>query len=126
MEMRTQLGRVRGLGAAKNGVSHWWAQRLTGIALVPLVIWFVFSIIGLIGADYDTARAWLGLHGNAVFMAAFIFCLSYHAKLGVQVVIEDYISCECKKVALLIINAFVFFLCGLSSIIAVLRLGLGG
>ncbi|MGB0681434.1 MAG: succinate dehydrogenase, hydrophobic membrane anchor protein [Magnetovibrionaceae bacterium] len=126
MEMRSQLGRVRGLGASQHGTGHWWAQRITAIALVPLGIWFVINIIGLIGADYDTAKAWVSHHGNAVFLSAFIIAMTYHAMLGIQVVLEDYIGCEVKKTVALILNKFVFMLCGISSLIAVLRLGLGG
>ena len=106
MAMRSTLGRVRGLGSAKEGVGHWTAQRLTAIALVPLTFWFVYSVFPLIGADYDVLTLWLAIHGNALLLVLFIPTLFYHAMLGVQVVIEDYVHHEGIKLTALVAVKF--------------------
>ena len=103
MQMRSHLGRVRGLGSSNNGVQHWWMQRLSGIALVPLSLWFVFSVIGLlINADLATVTNWVGQHYNPVLLILFVICMFHHAQLGLQVVIEDYTRSELTKVTLLV------------------------
>lgn len=126
MKMQSYLGQARALGSSKNGVHHWWHQRLSAIALVPLALWFVFSIIGLAGADYAAYKEWLGDHGNVVFLCLFIFTMFYHAVLGLQVVVEDYVSCEAKKVFLLVFVKLIAALMGFASITAVLRVAFGG
>lgn len=123
MEMRSPLARVRGRGAAKEGVGHWWVQRVTSIALVPLVIWFVFSLPALIGADHAAFQAWVAQHGNLVLMTLLVGVMFYHAQLGLQVVIEDYIHTEGAKIATILAVKFIVFLCAASSVIALLRLG---
>ena len=120
MSLRSDLGRVRGLGAAKEGVSHWWAQRLTAIALAPLTIWFVWSIVGLIGVDHVGFREWLGVSVNLVLMILFVSALFYHMQLGIQVVIEDYVHDERWKVPSLALNLFVAFF-----IVALLKIAFG-
>ncbi len=87
--LRSDLGRVRGLGSAKEGVDHWWRQRLTAIALVPLGLWFVVGAIGLVGADYNAAADWVASPLNAVLLLLLILATFLHAELGLQVVIED-------------------------------------
>lgn len=91
MGLRTALGQVRGLGSAKEGTEHFWIQRLTALALLPLMIWFVASIACLAGADHAQVVEWLSSPFAAVFMILMIGTGFYHLKLGVQVVIEDYI-----------------------------------
>ena len=122
MEMRTPLGRVRGLGSAKEGVEHWWVQRLTSVALVPLVIWFVFQVPGLAGADVVDLQAWLGHPANTLLMILLIATLFHHAQLGMQVVIEDYVHREGAKLTAIVAVKFVAIVCALSSVLAVLRL----
>ncbi|MFO1153770.1 MAG: succinate dehydrogenase, hydrophobic membrane anchor protein [Rhodospirillales bacterium] len=124
MEMRTSLGRVRGLGSAKEGVGHWWAQRVTGIALVPLSIWFVCAVISLIGADYATYASWIGQFGNALLMILTVLVLFYHAALGMQVVIEDYVSGEGARIIVLIVTRFVLFALAASGVLAVILVAL--
>src|SRR5260221_405922 len=97
MELRTPLGRARGLGSAKEGVAHWWAQRTTAVALVPLTLWFVASVIGLIGADYATAVAWFKSPINATLMILLVVATFYHAALGVQVGDQDAIEYLCRN-----------------------------
>jgi succinate dehydrogenase / fumarate reductase membrane anchor subunit len=123
--MQTPLARARGLGSAKEGVHHWWAQRLTAIALVPLSLWFIYSLVAITGAEYAVVIAWLGQPINAVLMLLFLFSLYYHAMLGVQVVIEDYIDSEGQKIACLILVKFLVFLAGISAAISVLKIYLG-
>lgn len=119
MQMRSSLGRVRGLGSAKEGVGHWWAQRVTAIALVPLAIWFVVSAISLTGADYQTFVAWIGTFGNALLMILTVLVLFYHASLGMQVVIEDYVSGEGARIIVLLAVKFVLYALAASCVLAV-------
>ncbi len=126
MEMRSSLAHARGLGAAKEGVGHWWSQRVTAIALVPLCIWFVFSAIALMGADLATFQDWLRPFGNALLMVLLVIVLFYHAYLGMQVVIEDYVSGEAAKVTVLLIVKFALFVLATSCVMAVILVAIGG
>lgn len=101
--LRTPLGRARGLGSAKNGLHHWWVQRLTALALVPLTVWFVASIVGLVGASYEDVRLWLQGPVNVTAMVLFLAVALHHAHLGVQVVLEDYVASHGLRVASVII-----------------------
>jgi succinate dehydrogenase / fumarate reductase membrane anchor subunit len=103
MSLRTPLGRARGLGSAKGGTHHWWMQRLTAVALLPLVIWFIVAMIGRLGADHAAISTWLAAPLPAVLMILFIVAMFHHAQLGLQVVIEDYVHSEGVKFALLTI-----------------------
>jgi len=124
--MRSTLGRVRGLGSSHHGVGHWWAQRLTAVALVPLVLWFVVSALSMVGADYETFRAWVGSFGNAVLLILLTIALFHHAQLGIQVVIEDYVHGETVKVTGLILTKFVAVLAGVSTVLAILKVAIAG
>lgn len=101
--LRSDLGRVRGLGSAKEGVQHWWAQRMTALALIPLSIWFVASIVFMVDVDHATAMWWLGSPVTLGLMSIFLIALIYHAVLGLQVVIEDYIHGHATKLILLLL-----------------------
>ena len=125
MSLQTPLARARGLGSAKEGLHHWWAQRLTALALVPLSVWFIYSLVVVTGAEYSIIIAWLGQTINAVLMLLFLFALYYHTALGVQVVIEDYIDSEWQKIACLILVKFLVWLAGLSAAVSVLKIYLG-
>ena len=125
MSLQTPLAKVRGLGSAKEGVHHWWSQRLTAIALAPLSLWFIYSLVIVTGSNYHAIVAWLLDPLNAVLMLLFICSLYYHAALGLQVVIEDYIEPEWQKIGCLILVKFLVLLAGLSSAIAVLKIYLG-
>lgn len=126
MSLQTPLSRARGLGSAKEGVSHWWTQRVTAIALVPLTLWFVVSLLGVAGADYETAVAWIARPVNAVLLIALLISMFYHAILGLQVIIEDYIHHEGTKVASLLVMKFLLVLLGGFAVLAVLRIAVGG
>ena len=126
MQLRSHLGRVRGLGSSNDGVKHWWMQRLTGIALVPLSLWFVFSVIGLVDADLPTVTGWVGRHYNPLLLILFVICMFHHAQLGLQVVVEDYIHSESTKVSLLVLIKLGATFLGACSAFAVIRLTFGG
>ncbi|MCG8543161.1 MAG: succinate dehydrogenase, hydrophobic membrane anchor protein [Alphaproteobacteria bacterium] len=102
MSYRTPLGRVRGLGSAKGGTHHWWMQRLTAVALVPLTVWFILSLITLSGADHATVAAWLASPLPAVLMILLIVATFHHLQLGLQVIIEDYVHGEGMRLACII------------------------
>jgi succinate dehydrogenase / fumarate reductase membrane anchor subunit len=125
-DRRTPLARARGLGSAKDGVGHWWAQRLTAIALIPLVVWFAISLVMLSGADYTVVRAWIGAPLVMMLLVLTISVGLYHGQLGMQVVIEDYVGSDGWKLALIVIVKFIAVLFGLGAIVAILRIGFGG
>ena len=126
MSLRTPIAHAKGLGSAKEGVSHWWAQRVTALALVPLTLWFVVSVIGLTDADHATAAAWLASPVRAALAVLFLAVLFYHAKLGMQVVIEDYVHHEGTKTAALLLVTFAIYFLGATAVIAVLKIASGG
>ncbi|MGA8259378.1 MAG: succinate dehydrogenase, hydrophobic membrane anchor protein [Arenicellales bacterium] len=102
MNLQTPLSRVLGLGSAKEGVEHWWWQRLTALALVPLAVWFVVAVVSLTGVDHAVARAWVTQPLNKALLIAFLAALLHHAQLGLQVVIEDYVHREAWKLSLML------------------------
>lgn len=120
--LRSDLGRVRGLGSAKEGVHHWWMQRVTAIALIPLSLWFVAGIVFLIDADRASALDWLGSPVTLGLMSLFLIALVYHAVLGLQVVIEDYIHTKAAKLILLLLIQFAGFALAAAGIIAMLMI----
>jgi succinate dehydrogenase / fumarate reductase membrane anchor subunit len=122
--LKTPLARARGLGSAGHGSGHWMAQRVTAIANIPLVIWLVYSVISLIGADYEVFTLWLAQPVHAVLMILFIVSVFYHAALGLQVVIEDYISCECMKMASIIGVKLGLFALAVAAIFSILKVAL--
>ncbi len=126
MNLRTPIKTARGLGSAKDGVHHWWMQRLTAIALVPLVLWFVFCVASLSGGDYETVRAWVSQPFTTVMLVLLIAVVFYHAQLGLQVVIEDYISAKAPQLTALIVVKFLAVLMAVIGIVAVLRIAFGG
>nr|WP_110018035.1 succinate dehydrogenase, hydrophobic membrane anchor protein [Plasticicumulans acidivorans] len=126
MSLRNPLARVRGLGSAKSGVEHWWVQRLTAVILVPLVLWFAISLISVAHADYATMKSWVGQPFNAALLVALLVTMFYHAKLGLQVVIEDYVHGEMIKLASLLAMNFVVIIAGATAVISVLKIAFGG
>lgn len=125
-QLRSNLSRVRGLGSTREGVHHWWAQRMSAVALLPLSMWFVYSLITLTGADYQSFHAWVSEFGNSVFLVLLIVTLFHHAQLGVTVVIEDYVHSEAVKMAMVMIVKYGSMLFMASSIFAVLKISLAG
>jgi len=120
--LRTPLGRVVGLGSAKDGTKHWWLQRVSAIALVPLVFWFVASLAALAGADQATIAGWLQSPVAALAMILLLGTGFFHLKLGLQVVIEDYVHVEWARVALLLLNTFACIAVGGGAVLAVLTM----
>jgi succinate dehydrogenase / fumarate reductase membrane anchor subunit len=125
-DMRSDLGRVRGLGSAKEGVHHWWVQRITAIALIPLSLWFVAGLVFLTDVDHATAIQWLGSPVTLGLMSVFLVVLIYHAVLGLQVVIEDYIHARPAKLILLLIVQFAGIALAVAGIVAMLVIMLYG
>jgi succinate dehydrogenase / fumarate reductase membrane anchor subunit len=123
--MRSPLGRAVGLGSAKEGVEHWWAQRITAIALIPLTLWFVIAIIGLVGADLETVQDWLSRPLPAILLVLLLIAAFYHMSLGLQVVIEDYVHIELAKLGLVILVRLLCFAFAVAGIFAVLAMALG-
>ncbi|TAL83937.1 MAG: succinate dehydrogenase, hydrophobic membrane anchor protein [Rhodanobacter sp.] len=124
-DLQHPIKRARGLGSAQSGVGHWWTQRVTAAALVVLAIWFVILVLGLLHADYASARAAVARPWNALLLIAFVVTAFWHAVLGLQVVIEDYVHTRWKEVSLLVAIKFLAALGALASVLAVLRIALG-
>ena len=125
MNLQTPLGRARGLGSAKSGTKHWWAQRVTAIALIPLTISFVVAMISATGNDYNNAQQFIGNPINAILFILLIVATFHHAQLGLQVVIEDYVHNKAMEIGLLIITKGTVIVLGLSSVFAVLSITFG-
>jgi len=126
MSLRTPLAKVRGLGSAKDGTEHWWLQRVTAIAMVPLFVWFVASLVCLTGASRADVLDWLGSPLPAILMLLMIGTSFYHLKLGLQVVIEDYVHAEGPKMVALLLNTFFCLAVGVAAAFAVLKIAFGG
>jgi len=124
--MTSKLHSVRGLGSAKEGVGHWWAQRVTAVALVPLLLWFAASLVMLAGQGFEATVYFLGSPVVAVLMSLVVFAGFYHGALGLQVVIEDYVHSEGAKIALILLVRFAAIVLGLGSIFAVIKISVGG
>ena len=124
-KMSTPLGRVRGLGAARSGTEHFWRQRLTAVANVPLSIGFVLIVVGLLGRNHAAVVQILGSTLVAITMLLFILTSAYHMWLGMQVIIEDYVHDENWKLVTLMANTFFSFAVGLAAVFAILKLSFG-
>ena len=123
---RTPLKKVKGLGSAKEGTGHFWSQRLTALALVPLVLWLAFSVASLPGMDYVAIREWLSQPFNAIVMILFLIAGFHHARLGLQVVIEDYVSSHVTRTAAIIAVTFIAAALGVTGVFSVLRIAFAG
>ena len=126
MALRTPVKDALGLGSAKDGVHHWWVQRLTAVALVPLVLWFAFGLAVNAGGGYEAMHAWVGGPVNAVALIIFIAAAFHHTQLGVQVVLEDYVHHEGLRLISIVVVKFLAVILALAGIFAVLSIALGG
>jgi succinate dehydrogenase / fumarate reductase membrane anchor subunit len=125
MSLRSPLGRVLGLGSAKDGTGHWWAQRVTAVALLPLTLWFVVSLLTLPGLDYETVRTWASVPVTGFLALLLVAVLTYHSYLGTIVIIEDYVTSSGMKVLSLMVLRFLYVLAGGAAIFAILRVVFG-
>jgi succinate dehydrogenase / fumarate reductase, membrane anchor subunit len=123
--MRSPLGRAIGLGSAKEGVEHWWAQRITAIALLPLSLWFVSAVISLVGADLETVQNWVSQPLAAILLVLLLIAMFYHLALGIQVVIEDYVHTELARLGLVVVIRLLSFGFAVAGIFAVLSIAFG-
>ena len=125
MSLRTPLGNVLGLGSAKEGTGHFWGQRLSGIGLLVLGLWFAYSVLVMPGFTHADALAFIGAPLNGVLLLLLVVAMSYHSTLGVQVVIEDYVHGHGLKLASLIISRFAHTFLAVAAIYAIIKIGLG-
>ena len=122
MSIQTPLGRVRGYGSAKSGTQHFWYQRMTAVALVPLTLWFVWAVVRYAGAPHAEVMLFLSHPVSGIAMAMFVVVGLVHMLLGAKVVIEDYIHRESTKIALLVLLPFAVFAVGATCVVSVLRI----
>lgn len=125
MSLRTPLATAKGSGSAKEGTGHFWHQRLTAIALIPLVIWFCFSLASLPTLDYSSIRQWLASPVSAVLMISAVIAMFYHAALGLQVVIEDYVSDRGIRAAGIIAVNLLCALLAITGVFSIIKIALG-
>jgi succinate dehydrogenase / fumarate reductase, membrane anchor subunit len=125
MSLRSPVGRVLGLGSAKDGTGHWWAQRVSAVALIPLTLWFLLSLLALPALDYATVRAWLSVPLSGLLAVLLVAVLTYHSYLGTTVVIEDYVHAVGTKILSLLLLRFLYVLVGGAGIFAILHVAFG-
>ena len=121
-ELRTPLKRARALGSGKSGTGHWWWQRVTAVALVVLMAWLVGLLVSLVGADLLQARATIARPWNAIMLSLLVIVMFWHAKLGIQVVIEDYVHERLVEVLLQLLVTFACAVGALASLYAIARI----
>ena len=126
MSLRTPLGKVLGLGAARDGVQHWWTQRLTSVALVPLSIWFVVSLLTLPSLDHATVVAWISQSWTALLLIILVLVATWHSQLGVRVVVEDYVHGTGARTVTLVALLFAHVLLAGAGVFAILKVACGG
>jgi succinate dehydrogenase / fumarate reductase, membrane anchor subunit len=126
VSLRSPLGRVLGLGAAKDGVRHWWVQRLTSVALVPLSIWFVVSLLALPSLGYTTVLAWMSQSWTALLLILFVLVAAWHSQLGVRVVVEDYVHGAGARTLTLVLVTFAHVAAVVAGVFAVLKVAFRG
>lgn len=126
MSLRTPLAKVLGRGSAKDGVRHWWVQRLSAAALIPLAVWFMVSVLSLPALDHATVAAWMGQTWTAVFLILLVLSASWHSQLGVRVVVEDYVHGSGMKALVLALVTFFHAVVAVAGVLAILKVAFGG
>jgi succinate dehydrogenase / fumarate reductase membrane anchor subunit len=124
--LRSPLGKVKGLGSARSGTHHFLAQRLTALALIPLTIWFCFSLASMAQMDYASFTAWLQSPISASLMILTVVATFYHAYLGLQVVLEDYVSNHATRMISIIVVQFICILVSVIGAVSVIKIAMGG
>ncbi len=126
MSLTTPLSRARGTGSARHGVSHWWLERLLAIGLIPLVLWFCFSVASLVGADHAAVTEWIASPFNTMMLILLIYAGYRHGQMGLQLVIQDYV--QLKWLQMILVIGLQFFMAGLgvATVVAVLKVSFGG
>lgn len=123
MSFKSPLGKALGLGSAKHGFTHWWLQRVSAVALIPLSLWFVFSLVSLTQGNYESAMFFFDSSIQASLMVIFVLVLIYHAQTGLQVVIEDYIHIKSVNLILLYSVKFISVLMAVIAVVSIFRIG---
>lgn len=122
MSLRSPMSKVLGLGAAKEGASHWWSQRVTAVGLTLLAPWFVLSLIAVGDLSYANVVGWIAAPVNAVLLSLLVFTTAYHAQLGLQVVVEDYVSHKGTRLLTMLVINFALLILGVLGVFSVLRI----
>ena len=120
--LRAPLAKVRGLGSAKNGTHHWWMQRVTAVALIPLTLWLVYHVIALTFSSAEGVQEWLKSPAQAILLALFLLVSCHHGKLGLQVIIEDYVHSHGRKYLVLLASSFGFTVLSAMSVLAIIKI----
>lgn len=126
MSLRSPLGRVLGMGSAKQGVHHWWVQRLTSVALVPLSIWFLVSLLSLPSLGHAAVTAWMAQGVTALLLILFVVVAAWHSQLGLRVIVEDYVHGAGVKTLTLVAITFAHVVIASAGVLAVVRVALRG
>lgn len=126
MKYRSALGKARGLGSTKGGSRHWWAQRVTALALIPLVFWFALAVGRWPLADYGEFIRWVAVPWNTILLISFIIAAFYHAILGLQVILEDYVHTDWAKILSILSMKLILAFLALASVFATLALAFTG
>jgi len=122
MSLRSPLGKVLGLGAAKEGAGHWWAQRVSAVALVLLTPWFLLALMAIGDLSYANVVAWIAAPMNTVLLSLLVLTVTYHAQLGLQVVVEDYVAGKGTRMVTMLVINFGLIVLGLLGVFSVLRI----
>jgi len=124
MSLRTPLGKVLGRGSAGDGVGHWWDQRVTAIALIPLSLWFFVGLLRRQAGSFEDMQVWLSQPSSALLALLLVGALAWHSRLGMQVIIEDYVHGKVAKTTLLMLSGYIHVLAAVAGIFAIVRLAL--
>jgi succinate dehydrogenase / fumarate reductase, membrane anchor subunit len=125
MSLMTPLNRVLGLGVGKGAAEHWWLQRVTAVALLPLGLWLAYELLTLPGFDYASVVAWVGEPVTSILLVLFVVAVGYHSSLGIQVVVEDYVTGKGTRAATLMASTLAHVGLTISAVFAVLKIAFG-